>query len=155
MNTRHIIAIGLVVFCFWPGSVSGPSLASTKIETPSVEMLTATKDIKRIFSTANPIDRVLWTECFLRVAQIVEADDINPHVIENSLTCRAFNRATMIFLWKGIGANHPAKYPGLAEAVEKSFREFAGDEVRVLTPEDRVKLAALYRAFAYAGTGKG
>lgn len=151
INTRHGIAIALVAFTFLPRMNHALDLIPLEIKLPTESMIEKTREMKIILGRASATDRKLWTACFSRIAQIIEADTIEPFVIGSSLECSAFHRAALTFVWKGIGGNRHNKYPGLSDAAESLFSDLIGNDVRSFQEADKKKVAELYRAFAYCG----
>lgn len=160
MNLRLAAAAVLVligVFGIPDVSKFKPTPASdavVDIHEPSETMKKAVYAVGAATDGMSPIDRFWFSQTYMNAARMVEADGQVPEPsILSTDGIRQINKTALTFVWKGMAANAPGKYPKLKEAVDGVLDSVIGLDRKKVTPEVRDTAVELFEAIAWVGRG--
>jgi hypothetical protein len=153
---RNIAALALVAFAVF-GIPAAPTVGgvSVTLQEPSQAMKAQVREVARVMSRVNAVDRFWLQYIYSNAAKVIAADaGEDPPAVVTTEGLRAVHVAILKFIWKGMAENDPGKYEGLSQSIEAVFNEVIGDKQRSLTPELRQKACEMFDAIAWAGLGK-
>lgn len=170
MNVRLIAALLLAAYAVFglpaidlrlpakpvaPVSPVVPVTPEPDDETPEGRMKTAVMPVVRVVSKMSIDDRLWLQSIYENMSRVVTADGIiNDSSITTTGDLRAVHVRVLRFVWRGMAANSPEKYPGLKAAIEQAVSDTLGTDDRQMTPELRRTAAEVFNAIAWAGLGK-
>lgn len=104
-------------------------------------------EVTAVVSGLSPQSRAVWDSMFSACAASLRADSAaEPAVLRSLESMRRFHAAVGRFAWRTVGGN--ARNPELVAALERLFASRFGDSDRLLTSDDRERLAVTYDSLA-------
>lgn len=104
-------------------------------------------EVAAVVAALPPQSRSVWESMFSACAASLRADSsAEPAVLRSLESMRRFHAAVGRFAWRTVGGNE--KNPALVAALEKLFASRFGDADRLLTADDRERLAVTYDSLA-------
>lgn len=145
MNIRNAVAIAFLAYAMLGVNASGDG----GMTPPSAPYAAAVAEAKSVAASMSQGDRQILAGLFMGLSRAIKADAASPApVIATTDKLRAFNVASLNFVWRGYGENMAGKYPGLSAAVEKAISSTLGNEVKTLEVDKAVEtMEALSWAF--------
>lgn len=155
-TVRLAVAAALVAYAvLGTPRVSSFNVPGVVESEPSQAMKSQVRQVAKIASQMNAIDRLWMQYIYTNASNVVEADGTKePAVIVTTEGLRAVHVAILKFIWKGMAGNPPGKYEGLSDAIDSVFKATVGDTQRAMTPDMRRKVCEMFDAIAWAGLGK-
>lgn len=108
------LALGLAFF-FYRNQAAGPSPSPVPVAPTPANVLPG---LARFRDQMTSDERAALSDCYAILARAVEANPLDEPVIESTSELMAAHRAGLLFVWRGVLAGKPDKYPGLREELE-------------------------------------
>jgi hypothetical protein len=146
------VAVVLLLFAWRGSSISVPwppaSTPAVVIPRPDESILTWASPLRAVLPKMLPADREYLSSFYDALSFVLLRDGSRDQpIIATTSQFVAFHAGS---LQLAIDRKNVGKYPGLAEAIDLTFVNALGADVRALSPEDRTKLTAACSVLAYA-----
>jgi hypothetical protein len=151
-NWRYAVAVVLLVFAWRGSSLSIPwppaDTPAVVVPQPDETILAWAEPLRAVLPKMLPSDRQYLSSFYDAMSFVLIRDGRRDEPIIG--TTQQFVTFHAGSLQLAIDRKNVGKYPGLAEAIDLTFVNAVGADVRALSPEDRTKLTAACSVLAYA-----
>ena len=141
---RYAIVIGGLVYLFGGGEPKPKPDDPTPVVEPYTGALTALHQASR---SMDDKDRLNMSQGFAAGSDMLNADARN--LVDTTVKANDYLVALLSFDYNGLG-KPTAKYPAVADEIEKEALKVIGDEVKSLDPATKTAYIALLAEFAKA-----